>query len=85
MMKTKKVIRIFLILVIAILLLLTSFIVTDRIRFSNGEAPIFARGAWGGECKEYIGIGYTVMYYYPETTIDDTREYSPDWYWFWEE
>jgi hypothetical protein len=83
-MKKKKRIIVIVILVIA-LLIPVSFSITDRIRFNNGQYPIFAqyRGA-GDDCFIYEGIGYHIIYPCPLTDVSDQTEYSADWRWFWD-
>jgi hypothetical protein len=67
------------------LIILTSLALIDRARFNNGMDTIFTRDAGGCECQVYDGIGYSVIYYFPETPLEDTKEYPPTWRWFWEE
>lgn len=84
-----KKIKVFLVILISVFIILmlipVSFAVVDRVRFNNGEAPIFAKDRGAG-CEQIIieGIGYSIITDCPETTIEDTTVYAPSWKWFWE-
>ena len=81
-MKKKKAVTI---LIILIILIPVSFAVTDRIRYENGKSAIFVRKFDGGEFTEYKGFGYSIEYYYPQTTLEDESiAISSVWVWFWE-
>ncbi len=81
----KRLGKILLSLFVALLLLITVIAAVDRSRFDRGEKPLFARPFSGGDCVEYIGIGYSVLYLYPEVSRDDPApDPAPQWSWFWE-
>lgn len=84
-MKKKKLFIAF-VSIIILLLIPVSFTITDKIRYDNGKEAIFV---WdiggGGEVIIYKGIFYSILYFYPETTIDDNQEISSEWVWFWED
>lgn len=68
------------------LIIVTIFTTVDRVRFNHGDNPTFTINVWGGNCKIYMGVVYSVTYFYPEINIyDENTEYPPEWKWIWED
>lgn len=68
------------------LIIALTFTTIDRVRYNHGNKPIFTINVWGGECKIFMGIAYSVTYAYPEVNIyDEKKEYPPEWRWAWED
>ena len=63
---------------ILLIILIVWFLVfmVDMMCIILKSKPIFVIPAYGGEVTEYIGLGYTVKYYYPMSSLDSRTESS---------
>jgi len=52
--------------------------VTDMLCFMFLSKPIFVISPEAGDAVVYYGLGYGFTIYYPLTTANDTRVYTPD-------
>lgn len=85
-MEKKDTFRKLLVIIGVFLIIVSIFTTVDRMRFNNGNKPTFTINVWGSECKIYMGIVYSVTYFYPEINIyDEKKEYPPEWRWIWED
>lgn len=86
-MKKKKWLFIALLTLVILLLISVGFAITDKIRYDNGERAIFARNLGSGcDIVIYQGFGYSILYFYPETSSkEESTGIASRWKWFWED
>ena len=58
-------------IILIILIVWFLIFVTDMISVYIGSKPIFVIPYYGGEITEFRGIGYSISYFYPLTSIDN--------------
>lgn len=84
MAKTKPVKRLPIIIIILIsivvpLLFTISYSSIESFCVHNGKDMPYQRDVWGGECREEVGLFWSVFYLEPMTSIDDPQpSYGPD-------
>ncbi len=62
----------------SILLLTTSYCIIESVCVHNHRDMPYQRDVWGGECREEVGVFWSVFYLEPMTSIDDPApSYAP--------
>ena len=63
----------------SVLLLTTSYSLIESACVHSGHEMPYQRDVWGGECREEVGIFWSVFYLEPMTSIDDPApSYAPE-------
>lgn len=80
----KKVICVAAVIAAAVVIIaasLTALALINKSRFDNGKLPVLTKEMAGGDCMEYIGIGYSVIETCPLCSDENPVESVIIWQW----